>query len=545
MGEVQGVTPAVKGAKEEVANVLASATFGRSPRMSRLLSYLCQKIFSGEADQIKEYSIAIDLLGRPPSFDPATDAIARVEVHRLRKKLKEYYECEGFDRKLRIVIPSGSYVPTFVPAESVAGETKLVVPPSPPAKDVPPGGPSAIRPAESPATSGADAGPLRRQGRQLLVVGAAAALVMIAGALAMIRNRSGVATPLLPADAPQVTEKAGSEKPSQPRPAGAPLFAAAGETVRVATGRNSPYRDSSGNTWAPDRGYSGGEALEFAGQYVDGTPDPDLFRSARTGNFYYDLPLGRGTWEMHLYFAEMQYGPGFARGGGENSRVFHVLANNKRILSDFDVISDAPGARVADARVFKDITADAAGRLRLNFISNSGPAMVSAIELTPGRPHRINPIRICTRDSSYKDSTGQMWSRDQYWRGGRTNEHASPVTGTPDPELYARERYGNFEYAIPVADGGLYDLTLHFAETYWGPENPGGGGTGSRVFDVFCNGLALVRNLDVYSQAGANHAYVMTFKALKPNAQGKLNVSFVPVRNYASVYAIAVDDVTP
>ena len=79
--------------------------------MARLVRYLCQKIFEGDADHIKEYSIAVDLLGRPPSFDPSEDAIARVEVHRLRKKLKEYYETEGADRKVRILIPSGSYVP--------------------------------------------------------------------------------------------------------------------------------------------------------------------------------------------------------------------------------------------------------------------------------------------------------------------------------------------------------------------------------------------------------------------------------------------------
>src|SRR5262249_12478178 len=52
---------------------------------------------------------------RPPSFDPAQDAGARVEVHRLRRRLQKYYETEGTARKIRIVIPVGHYIPAFVP----------------------------------------------------------------------------------------------------------------------------------------------------------------------------------------------------------------------------------------------------------------------------------------------------------------------------------------------------------------------------------------------------------------------------------------------
>jgi hypothetical protein len=103
------------------------------------------------------------------------------------------------------------------------------------------------------------------------------------------------------------------------------------------------------------------------------------------------------------------------------------------------------------------------------------------------------------------------------------------------------ERYGNFSYAIPV-DEGEYAVRLHFAEKYWGRENLGGGGVGSRVFDVFCNGAALVRNLDIYKEVGANRALLKTFHRLKPNAQGKLLLSFVPVRNYASLHALEVED---
>jgi hypothetical protein len=103
--------------------------------------------------------------------------------------------------------------------------------------------------------------------------------------------------------------------------------------------------------------------------------------------------------------------------------------------------------------------------------------------------------------------------------------------------------YGHFEYAIPV-DAGIYALSLHFAEAYFGPANEGGGGAGSRVFDVFCNGAVLLRNFDIFREAGMNRALIKTFHGLIPNAQGKLVVTFVPVKNYASLYALEVADET-
>ena len=64
---------------------------------------------------------------------------------------------------------------------------------------------------------------------------------------------------------------------------------------------------------------------------------------------------------------------------------------------------------------------------------------------------------------------------------------------------------------------------------------------GRFIFDVYCNGAALLRNFDIFKEAGAeNRALKKTFHGLQPNAQGKLMLSFVPIRNYASVRAIEV-----
>ena len=83
MGEVvqSGDRPAsVDSERAELGVVLASQTFARSQRLVKLLEYISEKYFQGQANQVGEYSIATEVLGRPASFDSAEDAIARVEI---------------------------------------------------------------------------------------------------------------------------------------------------------------------------------------------------------------------------------------------------------------------------------------------------------------------------------------------------------------------------------------------------------------------------------------------------------------------------------
>src|SRR5215468_12030840 len=101
--------------KQELERILNSGIFHRAPNLAQLLTYVCSKYFEGTADQIKEYNIAIDALGRPTDFDQKRDSIVRVEAHRLGKRLREYYETDGANHALRIDIPPGQYAPRFVP----------------------------------------------------------------------------------------------------------------------------------------------------------------------------------------------------------------------------------------------------------------------------------------------------------------------------------------------------------------------------------------------------------------------------------------------
>jgi len=125
---------------------------------------------------------------------------------------------------------------------------------------------------------------------------------------------------------------------------------------------------------------------------------------------------------------------------------------------------------------------------------------------------------------------------------GHLSTQPQRISGSPDPNLFARERYGHFTYALPVDTRDRYTLVVHFAEFYFGPHASGLGGAGSRVFRVICNGAVLLDNFDIYQQAGSLHALTKTFYHLQPTAQGKLNLTFEPIVNNATVSGIEVID---
>ena len=62
------------------------------------------------------------------------------------------------------------------------------------------------------------------------------------------------------------------------------------------------------------------------------------------------------------------------------------------------------------------------------------------------------------------------------------------------------------------------------------------------MFRVLCDGDTLLDNFDIYKEAGSLHALSKTFYHLKPTAEGKLDLTFEPIANYATVSGIEVLD---
>lgn len=96
-----------------LARLCNDPKFSRSRRSVTLLRYLVEKTLSGREDEIKEYSVGVEALGRTADFDPRVDTAVRVEMTRLRARLDAYYKNDGATDPVRIFIPVGQYLPRF------------------------------------------------------------------------------------------------------------------------------------------------------------------------------------------------------------------------------------------------------------------------------------------------------------------------------------------------------------------------------------------------------------------------------------------------
>jgi hypothetical protein len=87
--------------------IRASGVLGRSGHIRRLFDFLVACALQGRVP--KEIEVAIDGFGKGSSFDASQDALVRVYVHKLRRKLDGYYAAAGVGAEGRLVIPRGEY----------------------------------------------------------------------------------------------------------------------------------------------------------------------------------------------------------------------------------------------------------------------------------------------------------------------------------------------------------------------------------------------------------------------------------------------------
>ena len=105
--------------RKQVDVILHSETFRGSEVLRHLFRFLAEKTFSGEADGLKEYTVAIDALQKPSTYNPQHDSTVRIQVSRLRQKLADYYRAEGKSDPLIVDIPKGRFKLTFEPIRPV------------------------------------------------------------------------------------------------------------------------------------------------------------------------------------------------------------------------------------------------------------------------------------------------------------------------------------------------------------------------------------------------------------------------------------------
>lgn len=130
-----------KAVREQLARILRSAPFVQSERRQRFLEYLVNETLAGRGDRLKGYSVALEVFGRPETFDPVVDPIVRIEAARLRDRLREYYEPNGQNDPVRIDLPKGTYTPHIELRQQATPD------PGPDRTDAPPAEPVDKRPS--------------------------------------------------------------------------------------------------------------------------------------------------------------------------------------------------------------------------------------------------------------------------------------------------------------------------------------------------------------------------------------------------------------
>lgn len=509
----------VEAERAEVDLLLNSRRFARTNNLGRFLSFVCEKYFEGAASEIKEYTIGVEALGRPPEFDPQVDCIVRVTAHNLRRQLEVYYATEGAGRPVQVCLPPGHYVPLFVhngePAASRAySHTRTSRELDTPA---PHEGKASSYPASPDAaklnvgSAGAAAAANFESRKAFLAVVLLSACLLVTMTY-LLWIRTSKAKPSLHSGAPT-----------------APLNIAGPEIHALIGEDRGPYVDRAGLSWQSDHFCSGGSSFSVTGHAIQGTEDAQLFSAGRRGIFHCQYPVPSGTYEVHLLFAETS-------GLQEASRNV-AFAINGGALRNLDVVDDAGGDDIATAKITPDVRPEVDGTIHIDFTTPE--SFANAVEILPATAKHPLPVRIAVRQSPYRDRNGNLWLSDRYFFGGRVSRFGGDLSKIPDSGLYEGHRFGHFRYIIPVASGTTYTLKLYFREQWFGARNRGLGGVGSRVFDVSCNGSTLLKRFDIYGEA-ESEPLVKSFIHIEPTAQGKIELYFTPVSNYPSISAIEI-----
>jgi hypothetical protein len=97
-----------------VERIVASAYFAKSDRLRTLLVYICEISLQGRDGELNEINIGSQLFGRS-GYDPSVDGIVRSHASRMRQRLEQYFEKEGSQEPIRLLVPKGAYIPIFEP----------------------------------------------------------------------------------------------------------------------------------------------------------------------------------------------------------------------------------------------------------------------------------------------------------------------------------------------------------------------------------------------------------------------------------------------
>src|SRR6266700_1415763 len=77
--------------KEQLHRLLTHPLFANSKRYPALLAHVVEQTLLGNALELKERSIGVEVFGRAPSYDANADPVVRITAGEVRKRLTQYY----------------------------------------------------------------------------------------------------------------------------------------------------------------------------------------------------------------------------------------------------------------------------------------------------------------------------------------------------------------------------------------------------------------------------------------------------------------------
>ncbi len=113
----------------EIARVRESGVLGATGRLVELFDFLASR--SADNRPPKEAEIALAVFGKADSEALRDDPVARVYIHRLRKRLDDFYLRHGTPAGVRLDIPKGDYRIVSAAPQDVTTETETTETPAP------------------------------------------------------------------------------------------------------------------------------------------------------------------------------------------------------------------------------------------------------------------------------------------------------------------------------------------------------------------------------------------------------------------------------
>jgi beta-galactosidase len=221
--------------------------------------------------------------------------------------------------------------------------------------------------------------------------------------------------------------------------------------------------------------------------------------------------------------------------------------NGKKVATDYIVLHHLPQAPHFDS--FR----------KGLYLSPTGGGGGGQKSITSTQSNYNYLYRVNCGGADYKDKNGNTWMADREKRSPGTwgsvswtkqfpgmppffasqRQTYDPIRNTIDWPLFQSFRYGlqalRYEFAVPDGD---YLVELYFTEPWWGT----GGGmncTGWRLFDVAINNKTVIKDLDIWKEAGHDGALKKTVNVHVTG--GQLQISFPRIASgQAIISAIAI-----